>query len=76
MYENIPYNNGVYIEYMLYDERKQMYFCPKCGGINIRIYKRPIRHLYECGNCGFSSRGATGVYTQNSVEYQFSDVVN
>lgn len=76
MYEDIsPYSySQTYIDHMLFDERRRAYMCPKCRSMKIYIYRRPINNLYVCGDCGFSSIGAKGIYTANNVEYKFSDV--
>ena len=67
----IPVNGDV--EQMLYDEQVESYICPKCGSVCIYIYKRPVKNLYYCYHCGFTSRGARGIYYPGGdAEYKFS----
>ena len=60
-------------EQMLYDEHLETYICPKCWSDCIYIYKRPVKNLYYCYHCNFTSRGAKGIhYPSRDAEYKFS----
>ena len=73
MDEELPLSLHGESEQMLYDEKTQTYICPKCGNTAIYIFKRPVKNLYQCYNCGFASRGAIGMYYVGAdAEYKFS----